>query len=190
MLGAHNNRTIQAGEEQLVLVIRGELLNKYPNTLIFAQKAIPGTDPALPEIHRELSDVDFKKEVKFPLYKAEIAPDIKLFGFDLTIEQARGTQATSPFTDDLGWFFMIQQVPGEPQFGMDISFDEGSDELSWDDLSWDRFDADMKFLQAAVQPSIDPETIKWGKDAASMAYILFQKPNLVAVYAREMLSGL
>lgn len=190
LLGSHNNRDVKAGAEQLVLVIRGELLNKYPNTLIFAQKAFSGSDPALPEIHRELTDAEFKDEIKFPLYKAEISPDIKLFGFDLSIEQARGTQNTDPFTDDLGWFFMIQQIPGEPQFGMDINFDEGSDGLSWDDLSWDQFADEMKFMQAGVQPTIDPETIKWGTDSASMAYILLQKPNLVAVYAREMLSDL
>jgi hypothetical protein len=190
MLGSHNNRDAQGDAEQLVLVIRGDLLNKYPNTLIFAQKAVAGSTAALPEIHRELTDAEFKTEVMFPLYKAEVAPDIKLFGFDLTIEQARGTQTTDPFTDNLGWFFMIQQVPGEPQFGMDINFDQGSDGLSWDDLSWDQFADEMKFIQAGVQPPMDPETIKWGTDAASMAYILFQKPNLVAVYAREMLKDL
>jgi hypothetical protein len=190
MLGSHNNRHVQADAAQLVLVIRGELLNKYPNTLIFAQKAISGIDPALPEIHREPTDAQFKQEIIFPLYKAEVAPDIKLFGFDLTIEQARGTQMTNPFTDDLGWFFMIQQVPGEPQFGMDISFNQGNDGLSWDDLSWSQFDNNMNFIEAAIKPAMDPEAIKWGTDAASMAYILFQKPNLVAVYAREMLLGL
>ncbi len=187
-LGRHNNRDAEGAAEQVVLAIRGDLLNKYPNTFIFAQKAIPGQDE--PEIDRDLTDAEFKDHIRFPLYKAEIAPDIKFFGFDLTIEQARGTDTTLPFPDNLGWFFMIQQVPGEPQFGMDIHFDAGDDGLSWDDLAWDQFAGDMKFIKAGVQPSMDPEPIKWGRDAATMAYILFQKPSIVAVHAKDLLENL
>jgi hypothetical protein len=189
-LGFHNNRDAEGDAEQLVLVIRGDLLTKYPNTFIFAQKAIGGQLPDEPEIDRDLDDEEFRKHVRFPLYKAEIAPDIKFFGFDLTIEQARGTQLTPPFPDSFGWFFMIQQVPGEPQFGMDINFDAGSDGLSWDDLAWDQFGDDLKFIKASAPPAMDPETKKWGSDAATMAYILFQKPNLVAVHAKDMLENL
>ena len=190
LLGSHNNRETIGDAEQLVLVIRGDLLKKYPHTFIFAQKAIAGQNPEEPEIDRDLTDAEFKLHLKFPLYKAEIEPDIKFFGFDLTIEQAKGTVATSPFTDNLGWFFMIQQIPGEPQFGMDLHFDQGSDGLSWDDLAWDRFTEDIAFIKAGVQPTIDPETIKWGQDAASMAYILFQKPSMVAIHANDMLEKL
>lgn len=191
LLGHHNNRGAEGAAEQLVLVIRGDLLTKYPNTFIFAQKAIAGQDPEQPEIDRDLDNAEFKDHIRFPLYKAEIAPDIKFFGFDLTVEQARGTDPTPPFNDDLGWFFMVQQVPGEPQFGMDIHFDAGSDGLSWDDLAWDQFDDDVKFIKGSVPPPMDPEQqFKWGSDAATMAYILFQKPNLVAVHAKDMLENL
>ena len=40
-LGDHNNRVPpgQPAEPQAVLIIRGELLKKYPNTVIFAQHA-------------------------------------------------------------------------------------------------------------------------------------------------------
>ena len=190
LLGRHNNRDAAGDAEQLVLVIRGDLLTKYPNTFIFAQKAIAGQNPDEPEIDKDLTDAEFKDHVMFPLYKAEIAPDIKFFGFDLTIEQAKGTATTSPFTDDNGWFFMIQQVPGEPQFGMDVSFDQGSDGLSWDDLAWDKFTEEITFIKVGVKPTIDPEPVKWGKDAASMAYILFQKPSMIAVHAKDMLENL
>ena len=44
-LGAHKppppaDADVEPGEKQLVLVIRGELLKRYPNTVIYAQKAI------------------------------------------------------------------------------------------------------------------------------------------------------
>ena len=190
LLGTHNNRDAEGDAEQLVLVIRGDLLKRYPNTVIFAQKAIAGVVQDEPEIDRDLTNEEFAQHVKFPLYKAEIVPDIKFFGFDLTIDQARGNQPTPPFTDNLGWFFMIQEVPGEPRFGMDVSFEEGDDGLSWDDLAWTNLPADIKFITAGTTPNIDPETIKWGRDSAGMAYILFQKPSLVAVHAKEMLEKL
>jgi hypothetical protein len=38
LLGRHNNRDAQGDAEQLVLVIRGELLKRYPNTVIFRSK--------------------------------------------------------------------------------------------------------------------------------------------------------
>jgi hypothetical protein len=196
LLGRHNNRTVDGGAEQLVLVIRGDLLKRYPNTLIFAQKAVAGTDASgeSPVIDQDLDEDEFETQVKFPLYKAEIAPDLKFFGFDLTIEQARGTEKTPGFDDDLGWFFILQEIPGEPRFGMDIEFDPGSDGLTWDDLAWDSFGgADLKFIQAGVHPTITPSDNtpdKWGTNSANMAYILFQKPSMVAVHAKEMLENI
>jgi hypothetical protein len=196
LLGKHSNRQSETeDEEQLVLAIRGDLLKKYPNTLVFAQKAIaaPESDDDSDDgkkIERELSDVDFLKKVKFPIYKAEVAPDIKFFGFDLTDKRATG-ETPSPDTDNLGWFFVIMQAPGSPVFGMDISFNQGDDGLSWDDLSWQNFSTKFKFITRTVAPTINPtDAVKWADDSASMAYILFQKPNMVAVHASKMLKGL
>ncbi|MFA5327637.1 MAG: hypothetical protein WC384_07590 [Prolixibacteraceae bacterium] len=192
LLGRHNNRDAEGDAEQVVLVLRGDLLKRYPNTVIFAQKAIAGAHPDdEPVIDLDLSEEEFKTQVRFPLYKADIAPDIKFFGFDLTIDETRGTVKTPGFSDNLGWFFIIQEIPGEPRFGMDISFNQGSDGLSWDDLAWTNFDPGMKFITENVKPSIHPADFnKWGTDAANMAFILFQKPSMVAVHAKEMLESL
>lgn len=195
LLGVHDKRA-PGSPEQLVLVVRGDLLKRYPNTLIFAQKAVAGTDAAGegPVIDQTLDEAEFKTQVKFPLYKAEIAPDLKFFGFDLTLKQARGTEKTPGFDDDLGWFFILQEIPGEPRFGMDIAFDPGSDGVTWDDLAWDSFGgADLKFIPAAVHPTFTPSDNspdKWGTNSANMAYILFQKPSMVAVHAKEMLASI
>lgn len=198
-LGSHNNRNVQAGE-QLVLTIRGDLLKKYPGVVIYAQKAEKDTQTGETRIKLDLTDQEFSSKVKFPLYKAEISPDIRFFGFDLTIEQARGTDPSGSPADNLGWYFVLMQAPGNPTFGMDISFNAGDDGLSWDDLSWDKFTQEIQFITAGMKPTISPEDpasetdpakrIRWGKDAASMAYILFQKPVMVAIHARQMLEGL
>jgi hypothetical protein len=192
LLGRHNNRDAQGDAKQLVLVIRGELLKRYPNTVIFAQKAIPdpkGTPE--PKIKLDLTNEEFEKHLMFPLYKAEVFPDLKFFGFDLTIEEAGGTALTDGFTDNLGWFFVIQEIPGEPRFGMDIKYDAGSDGITWDDLAWDRFPTEIDYIKPGVKPNLNPtdDINKWGTHSANMAYILFQKPNMVAVHANEMLEN-
>lgn len=202
LLGVHNNRETETeNEQQLVLTIRGDLLKKYPNTLVFAQKAVEAASSDEDnddgtKIERELSEQDFRQKVKFPLYRAEVLPDIKFFGFDLTVERAKGTSPT-PDEDNLGWYFVIMQAPGSPVFGMDINFNQGDDGLSWDDLSWENFAKEIKFIKASVAPTISPvdpkpptSPILWGTDSASMAYILFQKPSMIAVHAKKMLKGL
>ncbi|MEP6734978.1 MAG: hypothetical protein ABJA70_05635 [Chryseolinea sp.] len=193
-LGTHNNRNVQAGE-QLVLTIRGDLLKKYAGIIIYAQKAEKDSLTGGTKIKLDLTDQEFASKVKFPLYKAEISPDIKFFGFDLTIDQAKGSVPSGSPADDLGWYFVLMQAPGNPTFGMDISFNQGDDGLSWDDLSWDKFSQEISFITEDVAPTIrpaDPVTnpIRWGKDSASMAYILFQKPVMVAIHAKQMLDGL
>jgi hypothetical protein len=197
-LGRHNNRDKEGDAEQTVLVVRGDLFKHYPNTVVYAQKAVPGEKEGdLPRISLELTDEQFKKELKFPLYKAEVAPDIKFFGFDLTIEKAKGDDSSAGFTDNLGWFFVIQEVPGEPRFGMDINYDAGTDGVSWDDLAWDCFGDDLKFVRPNERPTKkipssfpDNSPDKWGTNSANMAYILFQKPVMVGVHAKDMLGNI
>jgi len=204
-LGTHRNPLRPSGE-QLVLTIRGELLKKYPNTLVYAQKAhlahdkqghpLPDHDPVLATVATE---ADVEREIKFPAFKASVEPDIRFFGFDLTVAQARGADRPRLETDDWGWYFVIQQLPGEPHFGMDVEFspdDDLSTPITWDDLSWDRFPATQVFVDTTVLPQpFTPagpgESIaQWGTDAARMASILYQKPVMIAVHAKEMLEGL
>jgi hypothetical protein len=196
-LGSHNARSSSGAESQVVLLIRGDLLKRYPNTLIFAQKAVPAEaadKPKIdPKIDTDLTRPEFETELMFPLYKGELPPDIKFFGFDMTIEQARGTSPVAPFTDTLGWFFVVQEVPGEPRFGMDLKFDPGTDGVSWDDLAWDKFGGvDIAFITKGVKPDagLPADQSMWGVDSAKMASILFQKPVMVAVHANEMLENL
>jgi hypothetical protein len=140
-LGTHNNRGL-AGE-QLVLVIRGELLKKYPTAVIYAHRADwrrkPDGSPD-PTQERKLVDLTPDEEadpphdkVRIPLFDAKIESDIYFFGFDLKEEDARGGTG-APGDDDPGWFFVLKERPGDPRFGLDI---ERTDELEvWNDLAW------------------------------------------------------
>ena len=96
-----------------------------------------------------------KDEIKFPIFLAEIAPDIRFFGFDMTNEDAYGDDKPTTASSDWGWFFIIQEMPGEPRFGMDVTFspdDNATTPITWDDLGWDSFEPELRFVDTAETP--------------------------------------
>lgn len=154
-LGDHDNRE-QPGdnEEEVVLVIRGELLKRYPTAVIYAHRACWQRKGEGGDIHpclrsgpidntreRRLAPLTEDEEVappqskvRTPLYEAKVDPDIYFFGFDLTVKAAKGGTGAHP-NDDPGWFFVIKERPGEPRFGLDI--DKQPKLNVWSDLSWE-----------------------------------------------------
>jgi hypothetical protein len=152
-LGDHDNRE-QGGtkEEEVVLVIRGELLKKYPTAVIYAHKAKwqmkknpDGSDSNQIDNtkERDLADIPAGQEdqpprtiVKTPLYSAKIEPDIYFFGFDLTSAVVKGSDGSHPGDENKpGWFFVIKERPGEPRFGLDVGDAVGT-RHTWSDLTW------------------------------------------------------
>ncbi len=150
-LGTHNQKAEISGKTQLVLVIRGELLKKYPTAVIYAQRADWGMkgkngpkDVSEERVLVQLSDAESqdppRNKLKTPLFEAKIEPDIYFFGFDLDAEEARGTIHPTSINDNPGWFFVLKERPGEPRFGLDIekAKAEGGQEriINWNNLSW------------------------------------------------------
>jgi hypothetical protein len=130
-LGTHNNRGPAA--EDLVLVIRGELLKKYPTAVIYVQKAERGGAELVPvELTLDEEANPPPAKVRMPLFDAKLEPDIYLFGFDLTVAEALGGTGTDP--DDLGWFFIIKERPGDPRFGLEA--ESNGNLVVWNDLAW------------------------------------------------------
>jgi hypothetical protein len=195
-LGTHNHRESGTDTEQLVLLVRGELLKRYPNTVIYAHRAQWQLDSANnidKNRPRKLAPIETKEEQeaneKYPLYSAQVLPDIFFIGFDLTVEEARGLNE-----DDPGWFFVLKERVGEPRFGLDI---EAVAINSWDDFNWEAIDDDLTAGgyvtltsdTTEFQPDANPDGVQWHdqSNAADIAYILYQDPVLVAVHAEEML---
>jgi len=213
-LGDHDHRE-EGGtaEEEVVLVIRGELLKKYPNAVIYAHRAKwqMKNGQIDNKQERRLEDIPPAQEanpprtlIKTPLYQAQVAPDIYFFGFDLTAPIAKGGTGENP-GDDPGWFFVIKERPGEPRFGLDI--DQQPALNIWNDLSWEDVLPGAPGAHIAINQSFnlikptaasvseklgqweDDNEVNWNPNtnAAELAYILYQVPVLVAVHAAEML---
>jgi len=217
-LGDHDNRELVPGtaEEEVVLVIRGELLKRYPTAVIYAHRAEWVRTPAGsidPEAERVLVALTPAEEadppptkLRTPLYEAKVAPDVYFFGFDLTAEAAKGGDGDHP-DDDPGWFFVIRERPGEARFGFDIERDGGLNvwnDLAWPDVLADHADfvpadgaAPTRLLVEPTAPAdaekhpqwVDDRVLHWGADlqASEIAYIAYQAPMLVAIHAQEML---
>jgi hypothetical protein len=213
-LGDHNNRA-SAGEtgEEAVLVIRGELLKKYPTAVIFAQhakwalkngKIDPTQSRSLDDLTPAEEQNPPRSKIRSPLYEAKADPDIYFFGFDLTVPEAKGQSGQNP-GDDAGWFFVIKERPGEPRFGLEISRTgppKVFDQVTWDDAL--PGGGPGEFLPATslahvaltTPPSTDPEFVQNADDqtvnaappsSARWAYLLFRAAVMVAVHADEML---
>ncbi len=217
-LGDHDNReAVGDKEDELVLVIRGELLKKYPTAVIYAHRAAyertsdNKIDKTKPRKMSPLTPAQEKKPprdlVKTPLYEAKVEPDIYLFGFDLTADKAKGGQIVNG-EEDPGWFFVIKERPGEPRFGLDLPKEAPQAAINtWNDLAWTdvlNTYAAGAFLRVGersvaltnpgasspAKPQFDEDNqFRWRADthAAELAYILYQVPVLMAVHAAEML---
>jgi hypothetical protein len=173
--------------DQLILLVRGELFRRYPTAVIYAAKAT-GT----------LTNPKLTAEERYPLFRGSAPPDVNFFGFDLTETAARGT-ATDP-----GWFFVIQQQPGEPDFGLDMPKDinpQPPPVTKWDELTWRHLVQSAAGLRALVHVKVNPKPeepqlpdttanppgAQWGTNGAHMARITLQKPVRIAILANQML---
>ncbi|MET0623639.1 MAG: hypothetical protein ABW250_11715 [Pyrinomonadaceae bacterium] len=163
--------------ENLVLLIRGELLRRYPNSVIYAVRAVDNAG------RLELS-TDPDDELR-PLFRGTMKPDVTFLGFDLTRAEA---------VADPGWFFVVQQQPTEPCFGMDVAdYSKPAPPLtSWNKLSWQHMANSAEELKALSHASISKSlsvtgSATWGRNAAHQAYITLQRPVRIAIHAKEML---
>jgi hypothetical protein len=213
-LGTHDQRDASGSErEEVVLVIRGELLKRYPSAVIYAQRAewqrtAGRIDPSKARQPITLSATEQavppRDKVKTPLYQAKVEPDIYFLGFDLTTDDARGGSGEQE-TDSPGWFFMIEERAGNVRLGLDVARDGALN--VWNDLTWDDvLPAGADFipidgstpLRTLVQPTDQAKLTQWQEDrllpawnrdlsAADIPYVLFQAPVRIAVHAAEML---
>jgi hypothetical protein len=156
---------------QLVLLVRGKLLRRYPNSVIYAWRAVG----------RKLKDPPADSDLRPPVFSGHFPPDITFVGFDLTFDE---------ITQGDGWFFVIQEQPTEPRFG----FDEVASEApvippSWSDATWAEVGvAPGGQLRLATNPlaGTTRNGATFGRDAAHLAAVLLQKPMRVALHGSQL----
>jgi hypothetical protein len=165
-LGGH----LRGGGGQLALLIRGELLRRYPTTTIYAARAT--TEGELDATTRLT-----------PMFRGALAPDIVFLGFALSEQSALGIDPVGP-----GWYFVFEEYPGEPRFGFDEVAAPGVPNIA-DALAWAHVPLTVSGHADVTKPlsaAANLQTI-WGRNAAGTASLTFQKPFRVAMHALRLL---
>ena len=189
-LGENSGRDPSTAEH-LVLLVRGDVIHRYPNLLIYAARAV---------LDSESGQREPGPEEQQPVFAGTLESDIAFFGFPLTEEQVRG--GTTPGDPDLGWFLVLQEQPSEPRFGLDFGDAGAQPPSAWNDLHWGHLVAPGAELSAIDYVDLtdalpntegisEPEAVSWhqneGTTASQLAFITLQRPVRVAIHASRML---
>jgi hypothetical protein len=181
--------------DRLILLLRGDLLARYPNLVLYAAPAKlkpadsgqPRRDPQKPE-DRTLGTDPAKEEQ--PLFGGTLKPDINFFAFAIPKSKALASST------DPGYFFVLQEQDSETRFGLDVN---ASPLKTWDNLSWPDVQVgvggyiDLKenkppsptdAVPAAWPDPSNPSSTGTGAD---LAYITHQRRVRVAVHASDMI---
>ena len=181
-LGDHRMTNLLPGATSsaapLVLTIRGDILTRYPDAIIYAVKADSNGNFIL--------NASNENTIKYPIFSAKIEPDITFLGFELTESEVRGDGTPS----NKGWFFCIKEPVTGPRFGMDVAKEDISDpEIDWNGLHWGHCDNEHNIVldQMTFTNLLELDGAIWGSNSADMAAILYQVPALVAVHGKHLL---
>lgn len=163
-----------AGAGALALVVRGDLLRRFPDTVIAAMQSTSKTGkPSF--IAQSEAEI---------LFHAHLAPDYTLVGFDLTPEKVQA---------DGNWWFVLAQNPTAPRFGLATNHNAAVDHnnLDWGDLGNAR---PGDFLQLTNSVSVNdenshPKTVTWPGHAGTVARVLLTNPIRAAFRADKMLAA-
>jgi hypothetical protein len=164
----HLGDNANAQGEQVVLLLRGELLRRYPNTIISLVQAGPGPNNLRTLTTREL----------FPVFKGSMEPDLAFFGFNLS-------QAAALAGD--GWYFVLAEHPTEPRFGLEPGAGPAAP-ATWNELGWPQVTVTHNHLDLSGTSLSGPlEGATWNVDSAQQASITFRRPVRLALHAAALI---
>jgi hypothetical protein len=170
--GALGSHVDPALDGQLVFLVRGDLVRRYPGVVAHAALEA-GADASGVPIFAAASPVR-------TLFHVFLPPNVLLVGFAMT--RARID------TPGERWWFTLSENPTEPRFGLDPSRPGGA---TRDNLIWNDFGVATpgQFLDATEHTALAFDGVRWGASSASVAYLLFQLPARAAFFGKKMVSG-
>ncbi len=156
----------------LVLLVRGDLLRRYPNTMAVAVRAVAS--------HRGSRPSDDPADLRTSVFAGTFDPDVAFFGFPLV---------SADLTVGEGWFFGLLEPVTEPRFGFDeVVGRETQAPTSWNDVAWpDLSVAPAGSLSVATLAGLGLAPSPGQADGVAAA--LFQRPFKLLVHARHLVEG-
>lgn len=171
-------------EGKLVMVVRGEIVSRFPDLIPLAVKRLGTAEPPV-----------FEKNEAEILFRARLGHDVLLVGFDLTETQVR----------DHSYWFLLAQNPTAPSFGIDA--EDGTapgtgatvqqNDLDWDDVAALRrpapdtqrrrfIDPDLRTLRIE-STSGKPPVVDWPGHAGIVARTLMRNPQRAAFEGKPLI---
>jgi hypothetical protein len=168
-----------AGKDgEAVLLLRSELLRRYPGSIVYLCRAT-----------RQNGELALEDEtIVLPTFRGDLPPDVTFVGFPITPDVLRASGDP--------WWFVIAQPPSEPRFGLDEPSDDTPEvPISASELAWSHMSSDGNALTPAPFVTARPRALQghpidgltWGASAAVQAHLLYQRPVRVAIRAYDLL---
>lgn len=183
-LGTH-----QIGDAaQVVLLVRGEVLQRFPDTEVYAAQARWVDGRRRPVTVPDGSKPgDATHPGRYPAFRGKIPPDVAFFGFDLPADPLGDPD---PNADNPGWFFVFQQPMAQTRFGLDATRSENVPGQGPGDLSWLAVTVNHRSNHIDLSgPLSQLDLPGWGTDATSadLARWCEQPPFRICVHASDLL---
>ena len=167
-------------QPEAVLLLRSELLRRYPGSIIYLCQS--NTDPSdgLPHL--------LDATPTLPSFRGDLPPDVTFVGFPIDPDKLRDTTQA--------WWFVIAQPPTEPRFGLDDwSPSTPAVPTKASDLAWNHMAPDGNPATPTPFAVADPAVLRgnlvdglpWGANAAIQAHLTYQQPVRVAIRAADLL---
>lgn len=169
-LGRHG---LQSGA--MILLVRGELVRRYPSVTISAVPAAWNAD-------RSRAPVADPASLVLPAFRGRIGADVLYAGFARpSLAEAIGTQTPAGAA---GWYLLLSENAGDPRFGLDPD-GKGAPPtratLSWTHL---QLDANAAYAKLAAFPAVpDAGFTPANATAATVSSLVRQRPFRAFLHA-------
>ncbi len=187
------NLTGLAADALAVVLVRGDLVRRYPDAHVYLTRGRwPTTGAVVPD----------DTEVAEPVLQGALDRRSVFYGFAVSATDLRGDRtATVRTPETAGWYVTIEEPSAGPRFGLDAAADDGADltggAATWTDLSWGHLVPRNGTLgdvpHAVARQPLPPRTpatmdaLTWGRNAAHQAAITWQRPYRVLIHADLLL---
>jgi hypothetical protein len=171
---------VSTGEGQLVLVLRGQLLLRYPDIVVYA---VAGD---LDGPHD-----DDPSAIVLPVFSGRTGQDVAYVGFPISRADAETAQT----------WFILQQQAAAPRFGFDVSRDPATTAVSWAAVTWDDLTVPPGAHLSAISGPVTGLDLLiggvgagsvtrhgFGPSSAEVAAATLQRPIRVAIHVSRLLS--
>src|SRR5581483_7748528 len=176
--GDPTDTLLVGGTDEAVLLLRSELLRRYPGSIVYLCRAKQAGDDLV------LDD----DTIILPTFRGDLPPDVSFVGFPVQPDDLRGNGDP--------WWFVIAQPPTAPRFGLDDASSEmPAVPATANDLAWPHMSPDPANNAPAPFAIADPPTLRgvsidgmtWGASAAVQAHMTYQHPVRVAIRAADLM---